>query len=46
MLRSSGLLSHSVSKDSVGWCLSSGVRGKEPRLERVSYGCYRLIRSM
>ena len=39
------LLSDSVSKDSVGWCLSSGAGGKEPRFERVSYGCYRLIRS-
>lgn len=39
------LLGLTVSKDSVGWCLSSGVRGKEPRFERVSYGCYRLIRS-
>lgn len=39
------LLGHSVSKDSVDSCLSSGVRGKEPRFERVSYGCYRLIRS-
>lgn len=40
------LLSQSVSKDSVGWCLSSGSRGRRPRFERVSYGCYRLIRSM
>lgn len=40
------LLSQSVSKDSVGWCLSSGARAKKPRFERVSYGCYRLIRSM
>ena len=32
------LLSLAVSKDSVSWCLSSGVRGKEPRFERVSYG--------
>ena len=34
-----------VSKDSVGWCLSSGVRGNEPRFERVAYGCYRLTGS-
>jgi hypothetical protein len=40
--RSLGL---AVSKYSVSWCLSSGVRGKEPRFERVSYGRYRLIRS-
>ncbi len=39
------LVGLTVSKDSVSWCLSSGVRGKEPRFERVSYGCYRLIRS-
>jgi hypothetical protein len=38
-------LGHSVSKDSVDSCLSKGVRGKEPRFERVSYGCYRLVRS-
>jgi hypothetical protein len=39
------LLGHSVSKDSVDSCLSKGARGKQPRFERVSYGCYRLIRS-
>jgi transcriptional/translational regulatory protein YebC/TACO1 len=39
------LLGHSVSKDSVDSCLSKGVGGDEPRFERVSYGCYRLIRS-
>lgn len=39
------LLGHSVSKDSVDSCLSKGVRGKEPRFERVSYGYYRPIRS-
>lgn len=39
------LLGHSVSKDSVDSCLSKGARGKEPRFERVSYGCYRPIRS-
>jgi hypothetical protein len=39
------LLGHSVSKDSVDSCLSKGVRGKKARFERVSYGCYRLIRS-
>jgi hypothetical protein len=39
------LLGQTVSKDSVSWCLSTGVLGKEPRFERVSYGCYRLVRS-
>ena len=39
------LLGYSVSKDSVDSCLSKGVRGKEPRFERVSYGCYRLSQS-
>jgi hypothetical protein len=39
------LLGHSVSKDSVDSCLSTGARGKVPRFERVSYGYYRLIRS-
>jgi hypothetical protein len=39
------LLEHPVSKDSVSWCLASGVRGKEPRFERVAYGRYRLRRS-
>jgi hypothetical protein len=38
------LVGFTVSKHSVSWCLSSSVRGKEPRFERVSYGCYRLIR--
>ena len=37
------LLGESVSKDSVDSCLSAGVRRKEPRFERVSSGCYRLI---
>jgi site-specific DNA recombinase len=37
------LLDQTVSKDSVGWCLSTGVRGKEPRFERVAYGRYRLL---
>lgn len=37
------LLDQTVSKDSVGWCLSTGARGKEPRFERVAYGCYRLL---
>jgi hypothetical protein len=36
------LLGRPVSKDSVGWCLGTGARGKEPRFERVSYGRYRL----
>jgi hypothetical protein len=38
-----GLLGRTVSKDSIKWCLSTGVRGKEPRFERVARGCYRLI---
>jgi hypothetical protein len=38
------LLGHSVSKDSVDSCLSKGAGGREPRFERVSLGCYRLIR--
>ena len=37
------LLGQTVSKDSVSWCLSTGVRGKKPRFERVAYGCYRLL---
>lgn len=38
------LLGHSVSKDSVGSCLSKGAQGKKRRFERVSYGRYRPIR--
>ena len=37
------LLGQSVSKDSIGWCLSTGTRGDEPRFERVARGCYRLL---
>lgn len=36
------LLGHDVLKDSVGWCLAAGARGKERRFERVSVGVYRL----
>jgi hypothetical protein len=36
------LLRRPVSINSVGWCLETGVRAKQPRFERVSYGCYRL----
>ncbi len=36
------LLGRPVSKNSVSWCLLAGVRAKEPRFERVSYGTYRL----
>jgi hypothetical protein len=36
------LLEQPVSKHSVSWCLLAGVRAKEPRFERVSYGTYRL----
>lgn len=39
------LLGRSVSKNSVSWCLLAGVRAKEPRFKRVSYGCYRLARA-
>jgi hypothetical protein len=39
------LLGQSVSRHSVSWCLLSGVRAKEPRFERVSYGCYRVARA-
>jgi hypothetical protein len=35
---------HTVSKDSINWCLSTGARGKEPRFERVARGCYWLMR--
>lgn len=38
------LLGQSVSKDSINWCLSTGSRGSRPQFERVSRGCYRLIR--
>jgi hypothetical protein len=37
------LLGHPVSKHSVSWCLAAGVRAKEPRFKRISYGCYRLM---
>jgi hypothetical protein len=37
------LLGRQVSKNSVSCCLAAGVRGKEPRFERVAYGCYRLL---
>jgi hypothetical protein len=37
------LLGHSVSKNSVSWCLATGARAKESRFERVAYGCYRLV---
>jgi hypothetical protein len=37
-------LGHVVSKESVSWCLRTGCGGDEPRFERVSYGCYRLVR--
>jgi hypothetical protein len=36
------LLRRPVSINSVGWCLETGLRAKQPRFERVSYGCYRL----
>jgi hypothetical protein len=37
------LLGQSVTKDSVDSCLSKGARAKQPRFERVSYGCYQLV---
>jgi hypothetical protein len=38
------LLGRAISKNSVGWCLAAGAKGKEPRFERVSLGTYRLKR--
>jgi hypothetical protein len=38
------LLGHPISKNSIGWCLAAGTKGKEPRFERVSLGTYRLAR--
>jgi hypothetical protein len=36
------LLGRAVSKESVSCCLRTGIRGAEPRFERVSVGYYRL----
>jgi hypothetical protein len=36
------LLGRAVSKESVSYCLRMGVRGAEPRFERVAVGYYRL----
>jgi hypothetical protein len=36
------LLGRAVSKESVSCCLRKGVRGVEPRFERVAVGCYQL----
>jgi hypothetical protein len=38
------LLGQAVSPNSIYLCLSTGVRGKEPRFERVARGSYRLRR--
>jgi hypothetical protein len=38
------LLGCPVSMESVSWSLLAGVRMKQPRFERVAYGCYRLAR--
>jgi hypothetical protein len=38
------LRGQSVSKDSINWCLSTGSQGSRPQFERVSRGCYRLVR--
>jgi hypothetical protein len=40
-----GLLGHSVSKDSVSSCLSTGARRGEPRFERLARGLYRIVRA-
>jgi hypothetical protein len=37
-------LKREVSKNSVYWCLSTGVKGTSPRIERVATGFYRLRR--
>jgi hypothetical protein len=37
------LLGHSVSRDSVNSCLSTGARGVQPCFRRVAPGRYRLI---
>jgi hypothetical protein len=37
------LIGRPISKNSVGWCLGVGAKGKEPRFERVAYGSYRLV---
>jgi hypothetical protein len=36
------LLGRPISKNSIGWCLAAGAKGKEPRLERVGLGTYQL----
>jgi hypothetical protein len=36
------LLGCAVSKESVSCALRKGIRGPEPRFERVAVGCYRL----
>jgi hypothetical protein len=36
------LLGRTVSKESVSCALLKGIRGAEPRFERISVGCYRL----
>jgi len=38
-------LGHPVSKDSVNSCLSTGVRGAQPRFQRVAPGRYQFVRS-
>jgi hypothetical protein len=38
------LLGRAVSKESVSCCLRKGVRGSEPRFERVAVGYYQLVR--
>jgi hypothetical protein len=37
------LLGRPISKNSVGWCLAAGAKGKVPRFERAAYGSYRLV---
>jgi hypothetical protein len=40
------LLGHSVSRDSVNSCLSTGARGGKPYLRRIARGRYELARSL
>ncbi len=40
-----GLLGYPVSRDSVNSCLSTGVRGAQPKFQRIGPGRYRLNRA-
>jgi hypothetical protein len=35
------LIGRPISKNSVGWCLAAGAKGKEPLFERIAQGYYR-----